>query len=80
MKTALVIADGIRQLVLTPESDEEKALLGLLYEQKWQLEIKRGQFFICRGDYARVGAWPVESGEYSHDESTMLVLKPPAST
>lgn len=76
MKTALVIVDGLRQIVLTPESPEEKAIAELLVSQQWALEIKRGQFFVCRGDYARFGTWPIETGQYGRDDSVMLVLRP----
>lgn len=78
MKSALVITEGLRQITLTPESEEEKQLLEILHKQQWSLEVKRGQFFVCRGDYARFGTWPSESGRYATDESTMLVLRPPA--
>jgi hypothetical protein len=80
MKTALVITDGLRQITLTPESDEEKQMLEILHKQEWDIQVRRGQFFICRGDYARHGTWPSESGRYSADESTMLVLRPPQET
>lgn len=77
MKTALVITDGLRQITLTPESDEEKQLLEILHKQQWALEVRRGQFFVCRGNYARFGTWPSETGKYDNDDSTMLVLRPP---
>jgi len=73
MKISLVITDGLRQITLTPEGDEEKQMLELLHKHEWKLEIKRGQFFICLGDYARFGA---SDSRYSNDESTMLVLRP----
>lgn len=76
MKSALVITDGLRQIALTPENDEEKKMLELMHTQEWALEIKRGQFFVCNGGYARFGDWPSEGGRYSHDDSTMLVLRP----
>lgn len=48
MKTALVFTDGLRQITLTPETDEEKHILETLHSKDWQLSIERGQFFICR--------------------------------
>ena len=80
MKTALVFTDGLRQITLTPENDEEKQILELLHKQDWQLDIKRGQFFISRGDYCRFGTWPSQTGKYGADDSTMLVLRPRDAT
>lgn len=76
MKIALVITDGLRQITLTPELEEEKQILELIHKQAWKMEVRRGQFFISRGDYVRHGTWPSESGRYADDESTMLVLRP----
>lgn len=66
MKIALYIEDGFEQIVLTPESDTEKGILGKLQDGSRELSIKRGTFFHCQGEYMR------------HDtdgrESTMIVL------
>lgn len=67
MKIALYIEDGLEQLVLTPESDTEKAILGKLRSDDRTLEIKSGSFFECRGHYMR---YEMQSGE-----STMIVLR-----
>jgi hypothetical protein len=77
-----VFTDGLRQIALTPETDEEKQILETLHKADWQMSVKRGQFFVCRGDYARFGTWPSESGAYDQMDSTMLVLRPspPAGT
>lgn len=72
MKIGLVISDSLRQIALTPEDDQEKGLLELLHTPDWQLEIKRGEFFVCRGGYVRFGNWPSDSP--SGDQSTFLVL------
>lgn len=79
MKTALVFIDGLRQITLTPETDEEKHILETLHSKDWQLSIERGQFFICRDDYARFGTWPSQSGQLGRMDSTMLVLRPDSS-
>lgn len=71
MKTALVITDGLRQIALTPETDEETQMLAILRKGDWNLEIKSGSFFICAGGYARFGA-----GNVDGPDSTMLVLRP----
>lgn len=80
MKIALVITDGLRNITLTPETDEETKLLELMHSAQWDLSIKRGQFFISRGDYPRFGTWSRERGSYGQNDSTMLVLRPAAST
>jgi hypothetical protein len=76
VKTALVFTDGLRQIALTPETDEEKQILETLHKADWKMSVKRGQFFVCRSDYARFGTWSSESGAYDQMDSTMLVLRP----
>jgi hypothetical protein len=67
MRIALYIQDGLEQVVLTPESDTEKALLGKLHDGSRELSVKRGSFYECRGGYIRQSA---------NDDSTMIVLRP----
>lgn len=81
MKCALIIANEIKQIMLTPETEEEKAALGLITpNQDISVDIKRGTMFdqspdssagyvvkTCRGEYSRA---------YEDDESVMLVLRP----
>lgn len=71
MRISLAITDGLRQVVLTPDGPDEKNILDLMHRQEWRMEIKRGQFFICQGGYARFGG-----SDPQRDESTMLVLRP----
>lgn len=73
MKIALVITEGFRQIALTPESKEETRILETLTSENWSFEIKRGQFFICAGGYARMAE------ESRAPDSVMLVLRPDAS-
>lgn len=79
MKIALYIEDGLEQIVLTPESDTEKGILGKLHDGTRDFELKRGSFYACRGGYTRYSA--VWRGLYDDadrdDESTMLVLRKP---
>lgn len=65
MKIALYIEDGLEQIVLTPETDTEKGILGKLHDGR-QLNIVRGQFYECRGGWVR------ENGGI---DSTMIVLR-----
>ncbi len=82
MKTALIIADGIQQIMLTPESEEERNALQLITPDKdITIERKEGTLFDsnppnsakgytiqkCNGDYLRA---------YECEKSLMLVLKP----
>lgn len=71
MKISLAITDGLRQIVLTPDGPDEKNILDLMHRQEWGMEIKRGQFFICAGGYARHGI-----GKDTAEDSTMIVLRP----
>lgn len=66
MKIALYIEDGLEQIVLTPQSDTEKALLGKLHDGSRGLEIKQGSFYECRGGWVR---------QAKDDNSTMIILR-----
>lgn len=81
MKTAIVFADGIKQIVLTPENDDEKQALKLITpNDDISLAVKTGTFIdkhaekpfhavinCCQGGYLRA---------FSDEESIMLVLTP----
>lgn len=69
MKIALYIEDGLEQIVLTPESDTEKAILAKIHDGSRELSIKRGAFYECRGGWVR-------HGRGTEDDSTMIVLRP----
>lgn len=53
MKIALYIEDGREQIVLTPESDTEKGILGKLTNGERTLKIYRGEFYPCQGGWTR---------------------------
>jgi len=78
MKIALYIEDGLEQIVLTPESDTEKGILGKIHDGSRQMELRRGSFYKCQGGWVRYSQpW---RGTYDRtdndDESTMIVLRP----
>jgi hypothetical protein len=78
MKIALYIEDGLEQIVLTPTSDTEKAILEKIHDNTRDLSIKRGEFYGCRGGWVRQKKRyhsPYGSDE-PNDESTMIVLTP----
>jgi len=84
MKIALYIEDGLEQIVLTPESDTEKGILGKVHDGSRDMELKRGSFYACRGGWMRHAAMSFTSAVYSDpepqdDESTMIVLRPASS-
>lgn len=81
MKTAIIIADGIKQIMFTPENDSEKAALKLITsDQDISVDFKMGNFYSvvppsaygyyiapCQGGYLRA---------YEDSDSLMLVLRP----
>lgn len=69
MKIALYIEDGLEQIVLTPESDTEKSILGKLHDGTRSLDIKKGEFYACQGGWTRHGL------SQSSDASTMIILR-----
>lgn len=80
MRIALYIEDGLEQIVLTPESDTEKSILGKLHDVSRELDIQRGAFFDCRGGWKRYGVHQTHSlygHSEEHDTSTMIILRQP---
>ena len=72
METSLVIANGRKQIVLTPETEHEKQILKCLSDGGHTLSVLTGSF------YARQGGWHAYS-HYKHpgeDTSTFLVMEP----
>ncbi len=81
MKTAIIIADGIKQIMFTPENDSEKQALKMITpDDDISLEVKEGTFYDsapdsakgytvneCKGGYLRA---------FDSEDSLMLVLKP----
>lgn len=82
MKTAVIFADGVKQIVFTPENDDEKFALSLLTpSDDIELLIVDGSIYDpkktprpytktvneCRGGYLRI---------YEGEDSRILVLKP----
>lgn len=69
MKIALYIDDAVEQIILTPESETERGILGKLHDDSRDFAIHRGGFYACRGGWTRHGI---------DQESTMIVLRPKA--
>lgn len=84
MKTAVIFADGIKQIVFTPENEDEKTALSLFTaKDDIELVIKTGTMYnpnspkplnvnvgTCQGGYLRI---------FNDEESVMFVLKPKLS-
>ncbi|RYY67679.1 MAG: hypothetical protein EOO12_00030 [Chitinophagaceae bacterium] len=79
MRIALYIQDGLEQIVLTPESDTEKAIVGKLHDGTRDLSILKGSFYECRGGWMRHGVHTIHTTygrSEENDDSTMIVLRP----
>lgn len=56
MKVAVYIENGVTQLVLTPEGDWEREVTKkLASDGEYDVTIKRGEFYECRGGWFRHG-------------------------
>lgn len=79
MKTAILLADGVKQIMFTPETEnEKKALKMITTDDDVHTVIKRGSFYDgdrvfganiyeCQGGYLRAE---------EKEESVMFVLTP----
>ena len=80
MKCAVVLAEGVKQIMLSPESDNEKMALKMIEaDSEITVERKTGSFYddensvrgysvnMCQGDYLRA---------FSQSDCLMLVIKP----
>lgn len=82
MKIALYIEDGLEQIVLTPQSATEKAILEKIHDGSRVMELKRGEFYGCQGGWTRhkrqyMPLHGVTDNE-ERDASTMIVLRLPS--
>jgi hypothetical protein len=53
MKTVILIEDGRLQLVLTPETEHEKAAIKTIEGRKAEVSILAGEFYACSGGWTR---------------------------
>lgn len=66
MKIALYIEDGLEQIVLTPESDTERGIIGKLHDGSREITIKKGSFYECQGGWVR---------QSKNEDSALIVLR-----
>ena len=69
MKLAVYIEGDYKQIILTPENDEEKNILSVFEEKADEIRtatITTGSFYHCQGGWVREG---------SSKESVMLILR-----
>lgn len=53
MKTAIYIADGVTQLVITPETEFEKEVFDKVDDKLLSAKIMTGSFYACQGGFVR---------------------------
>lgn len=79
MKIALYIEEGREQIVLTPESKTEYALLDRIHDDSRTVSLRRGAFYACQGGWTRhapSGYGRTAFRPQDDDVSTMIVLDP----
>ena len=80
MKTAVIFADGVKQIIFTPENKDEKYALSLLTpNDDIELLIQNGSFGEERFKPFTATVDPCQGGWlrlYLDNESRILVLKP----
>lgn len=76
MKTAIYIEDGTIQLVITPESDFEKAALRSFEARPLEAKVFAGTFYDCRGGWVRQADY-FNSGMYGSGDNNgrSLILR-----
>jgi len=84
MKCAIVIADGLKQIMFTPETQNEKDALGMITpEDNISIDIKTGSFYTDMPPSAAGYCVSESNGGYLRAyecrESLMLVLRPKAN-
>lgn len=83
MKTAIIIADGIKQIMLTPESASEKMALKMITpEDNITLEVKSGTLYDGLNTPQCARGYTVQKSNggylraYENEEALMLILTP----
>lgn len=79
MKTAILITDGVKQIMFTPETDAEKQALKMIQpDEDIHTIIKTGSFSNIHGVFG-ADVYKCQGGYYraeEKEESVMFVLTP----
>jgi len=80
MKTAILLADGVKQIMFTPETDNEREALKMITpDDDIHTVIKRGAFYDGDEKIFGVNVYECQGGYYraeNNPESVMFVLTP----
>lgn len=75
MKTAMYVEDGVMQIVITPETEFEKNVLGRIGESHASAKLFVGSFYDCRGGWIRQSKYlPNHWNQQKDDRSLMIRL------
>jgi hypothetical protein len=75
MKSAIYIAEGVTQFVLTPETEIDKKVLSQIEKAKGMSTV-RGSFYECAGGWVRYKAFPTDfMGNERADDSLIFVVR-----
>lgn len=76
MKTAIYIEDGVVQLVITPESEFEKAALRSFERNPVEAKVFAGSFYDCRGGWVKqAGYFNGGFSQSSDNNDRSLILR-----
>lgn len=54
MKVAFYVEDGREQIVLTPETETERGIIGKMRDDTRVTKIYQGSFYACQGGWTRM--------------------------
>ena len=74
MKTAIYIEDGKTQLVLTPESDFEQAVVSKIEKGEQEVRIYTGEFYACQGGWTRQRQTIYSGGRLDRSEDSLIIV------
>lgn len=75
MKTAIYIQDGLMQLVLTPDTEFERATVRAFSDKPMEVKVMAGSFYNCQGGWVR---HDLHDHAERDDRSLILRVMPPS--
>ncbi len=80
MKTAILLAEGVKQIMFTPENDNEKQALKMISpSDEIHTVVKRGSFYSGDEKVFGVNVYECQGGYYRaerNEDSVMFVITP----